>query len=137
MPIPVSMLVNNYQSSIKKNKEKKNTAVSKGLQIHTCPKLVQSSAAPCPCLMYFDAGVSEHGLIFKRGTKVASLLKQGLLRLLPRSHFLHVTSAQQFTLSQNSTEAAQKKFKSLACVAVTDTCSPVLSISPSSSFSHF
>lgn len=56
-----------------------------------------------------------------------------LLRLLPWSHFLHVTSAERFTLSQNSTEAAQKKFKSLACVAVPDTCSPVLTISLSSS----
>lgn len=83
--------------------------------------------------MYFDAGISEYGLIFKRRTKVASLLKQGLLRLLPWSHFLHVTSAEQFTLSQNSTEAAQKKFKSLACAAVPDTCSPVLTISLSSS----
>lgn len=64
---------------------------------------------------------------------MASLLKQGLLRLLPWSHFLHVTSTQQLTLPQNSAEAAQKKFKSLACVAVPDTCSSVLITSLSSS----
>lgn len=101
--------------------------------MHKWPETSSVQCCPMACLMYFDAGVSEYGLIFKRGTKVASLLKQGLLRLLPWSHFLHVTSAEQFTLSQNSTEAAQKKFKSLACVAVPDTCSSVLAISLSSS----
>lgn len=94
----------------------------------TNSQMLQTSLIQCcpmACLMYFDAGISEYGLTFKRGTKVASLLTQS-------AHItvVAVISCMSPVLLLSSTLhpriELKKKLKSVACLAVSDTCSTVL-----------
>lgn len=115
-----------YHSSVKEI----NTALSKGLQIHKWLQTSWIQCCPTACQVYFDAGISEYGLIFKRGTKVASLLKEPAQ--ITAMEIISCTSPalllSSYTPSQNSPEVAQKKLKFPACVALSDTCRTVLTV---------